>query len=294
MRTAALLRAKVMNGVGSSIAAAAIVLAGATAPPAANATPTSSGCNLGSGIQHVIYLQFDNTHLARDDRANVPSDLEQMPHLLELLPGNGTMMANDHTVLISHTAGGILSSLTGVYPDRHGKPCRTATCAIRTGTFSFPSSFGYWTDPSSAADRPTVPNMITPRRLQRAGSVGHVHPRRLRRRRHRLCEHRARKYRHWRERRRLQGVRHGFTAMRARRRGKRRGPATRRAIAQTDFVGFAVHCAQGSAPCASGHKRPFPGEPGGYMGFKGLFGAQEIDPVVRRATADRSPRQSHH
>ena len=28
---------------------------------------------------------------------------------------------NDHTVLISHTGGGTLSSLTGVYPDRHGQ-----------------------------------------------------------------------------------------------------------------------------------------------------------------------------
>src|SRR2546422_347209 len=31
-----------------------------------------------------------------------------------------------------------------------------------TGGFSFPSSFGYWTDPVSASNTPTVPNMITP------------------------------------------------------------------------------------------------------------------------------------
>ena len=42
-----------------------------------------------SPIKHVIYLQFDNTHLRRD-RAGVPSDLEQMPHLLNFLRGNGT------------------------------------------------------------------------------------------------------------------------------------------------------------------------------------------------------------
>ena len=80
------------------------------------------------------------------------SDLEQMPHLLDFLRNNGTLVTNDHTVLISHTAGGILSSLTGVYPDRHGQTVsnsyvRTST----TGTFSFPSSFGYWTDVVSAA-----------------------------------------------------------------------------------------------------------------------------------------------
>ena len=45
-----------------------------------------------------------------------------MPHLLNFIRGNGTLMTNDHTVLISHTATGILSSLTGVYPDRMGQP----------------------------------------------------------------------------------------------------------------------------------------------------------------------------
>ena len=44
-----------------------------------------------------------------------------MPHLLNFLKGNGTLLTNDHTILISHTAGGILSSLTGLYPDRHGQ-----------------------------------------------------------------------------------------------------------------------------------------------------------------------------
>ena len=37
-----------------------------------------------------------------------PSDLEQMPHLLNFLKDNGTLFTNDHTILISHTAGGIL------------------------------------------------------------------------------------------------------------------------------------------------------------------------------------------
>ena len=71
-------------------------------------------------IKHVIHIQFDNTHLRRDN-PNVQSDLEQMPHLLDFIKGNGTLLANDHTILISHTAGGILSTLTGVYPDRHGR-----------------------------------------------------------------------------------------------------------------------------------------------------------------------------
>src|SRR5262245_66054720 len=113
-------------------------------------------------ITHVIYIQFDNTHFRRDN-PNVPSDLEQMPHLLNFIRNNGTLLTNDHTILISHTAGGILSSLTGVYPDRHGQT--VSNSYVRTsdaGAFSFPSSFGYWTDVVSATGTPTVPNMITP------------------------------------------------------------------------------------------------------------------------------------
>ncbi len=32
-----------------------------------------------------------------------------MPHLLNFLTDNGTLFTNDHTILISHTAGGILA-----------------------------------------------------------------------------------------------------------------------------------------------------------------------------------------
>ena len=79
-------------------------------------------CHLGSAggaIQHVIYLQFDNVHLRRDV-PGVASDLEQMPHLLNFLTNNGTVLNKHYTILISHTAGGILSSLTGLNPDRMG------------------------------------------------------------------------------------------------------------------------------------------------------------------------------
>jgi hypothetical protein len=68
-------------------------------------------CALGSEkgkIQHVIYLIFDNVHFLRDN-PNVPSDLEQMPNLLNFIRGNGTLLTNNHTVLISHTGNGILT-----------------------------------------------------------------------------------------------------------------------------------------------------------------------------------------
>src|SRR4029077_13215985 len=127
--------------------------------------PRADGCRISSArgdVQHVIYIQFDNTHLRRDI-PNVPSDLEQMPNLLNFIRDNGTLLRNDHTILISHTAGGILSSLTGVYPDRHGQGVSNSYVRTSsTGAFSFPSSFGYWTDSVSATNTPTVPNMVTP------------------------------------------------------------------------------------------------------------------------------------
>src|ERR1700731_383776 len=98
-------------------------------------------------IKHVIYVQFDNTHFLRDN-PNVPSDLEQMPHLLNFIKDNGTLLANDHTALISHTATGILTSLTGVYPDRMGQPVSNSFRYFKTdGTTRTGVAFAYWTAP---------------------------------------------------------------------------------------------------------------------------------------------------
>src|SRR5437764_4971649 len=108
----------------------------------------AAGCQLGANgkIKHVIYLQFDNVHFQRDN-PNVPSDLEQMPDLLSFLRDNGTLDTNDHTVLISHTGGGILSSLTGLYPNRHGQAVSNSYGYFRPdGSVGFSSSFKYWTD----------------------------------------------------------------------------------------------------------------------------------------------------
>ena len=48
------------------------------------AAPLQASCHLqsaGNKIKRVVHLQFDNVHLRRDN-PNVPSDLEQMPHLV--------------------------------------------------------------------------------------------------------------------------------------------------------------------------------------------------------------------
>src|SRR6266480_3713207 len=147
----------------AAVTAGSIVQAGPGTAAAANG---ESGCKLhgnGTDLQHVIYLQFDNTHLFRD-RSNFASDLEQMPHLMNFLSDNGTLSDNEHTILISHTAGGILSSLTGLYPDRMGQGVSNSYGYFRpNGSVGFSSSFKYWTDltdggnPAKNTPAPWVP-----------------------------------------------------------------------------------------------------------------------------------------
>ena len=152
----------VLGAIVVALCAVAALVGGVTHRDSATAAPATN-CQLGnkSGqIKHVIYLQFDNTHFRRDN-PNVPSDLEQMPHLLNFLKGNGTLLTNDHTILISHTAGGILASLTGLYPDRNGMTVSNSYDYFQgNGVPSFTSSFKYWNNTVAGANDP-LPNMVT-------------------------------------------------------------------------------------------------------------------------------------
>src|SRR5258708_11709668 len=104
--------------------AAAVLVAAALAQPAL------AQCNLGNGIKHVVYIQFDNVHFRRDN-PNVPSDLEQMPNLLNFLEGNGAFLTNHWTPLISHTSVDIVTALTGVYGDKFGVPIGNSIALFR-------------------------------------------------------------------------------------------------------------------------------------------------------------------
>jgi hypothetical protein len=160
---------------------AAAIICGSGPVFATEAEGSSSSCRLGSAkgdreakgnregkedgetrgdIQHVVYIQFDNVHLRRDN-PNVPSDLEQMPHLYNFLKDNGTLLNKHYTVLISHTAGGITSSLTGLYPDRTGITVSNSYDYYipATGTATFTSAFQYWTAPV-AGGIDNLPNMV--------------------------------------------------------------------------------------------------------------------------------------
>ena len=144
------------------LVAVAVAAAAAVTASGGDRSAAATGCQLSANgqIKHLVYIQFDNTHFNRD-RPTVASDLEQMPHLLGFLTSNGTFFSNDHTILISHTAGGILASLTGLYPDRNGQTVSNSYDFYRNnGTPTFTSSFKYWTSPVDGADD-SAPNMIT-------------------------------------------------------------------------------------------------------------------------------------
>ena len=109
----------------------------------------------------------------------MPSDLEQMPHLLNFIEDKGTLLTNDHTILTSHTAGGILTYLTGMYPDRHGLSVTNSYRYFKAdGTTASSSAFKYWTDLVDDTGIPPadpLPNMETgtvasPRTRPRPGS----------------------------------------------------------------------------------------------------------------------------
>jgi predicted transcriptional regulator len=249
----------------------------------------ATGCQLASAgdhIKHVIYIQFDNTHFLRDN-PNAPSDLEQMPHLLNFIRGNGTLLTNDHTALISHTATGILTSLTGVYPDRMGQPVSnsfryfTPSGSTRTGV-----SFAYWTapliDPAGPPFPPSGQTDLTPEMINEHGKiapapwvpytragcdVGAISTANT------ILEN--------------TGIdvptvfgAGSAEAMQA----AADSPGTPATQTFADYIGLGIHCAQGSAVCSTAnHGRPdlLPDEPNGYSGYNGLFGAKYVDPVIK-------------
>ena len=126
------------------------------------AVSAQAQCQLNSPsgkIKHVVYVEFDNVHFTRDN-PNVPSDLEQMPNLLNFIKQNGTLDAGDHTVLISHTANDILTTETGLYSNHDGIFIANSFGLFGPGSglssIFFPSSFFYWTDKVSSITPATV------------------------------------------------------------------------------------------------------------------------------------------
>jgi hypothetical protein len=271
--------------LAGALSAAALIAAAVLGAQAAfgvgHEAKPQPGCKLGNGIKHVIYIQFDNTHLFRD-RVQFQSDLEQMPHLLSFLRNNGTLDDNDHTVLISHTSNGILSSLTGLYPDRHGVTVGNSYRYFKADkTTASTGAFNYWTDLVDTVNTPPfdpLPNMvngdsgspkITPAPwvpYTRAGcNVGGVGLANIE------LENTG------------TGPNGDITKVFGNPSPQATEASTNPQLALTDFVGFAVHCAKNAAPCkgnANARTDSLPDEPGGYAGFQGLFGAKYVDPAI--------------
>jgi hypothetical protein len=269
----------------------------------------SNACQLGKGIKHVIQITFDNVHFFRDN-PNVPSDLEMMPNLLNFFQNNGTFLSNNHTPLIAHTANDILTTLTGVYGDRHGMAA--GNNAYRTfnpdGTTDPAGAFAYWTDPvfdtanppttghdttpsmvysptpPATTNPPPQPNTITPAPwvpYTRAGcDAGYVGTANVE------LENTA------------VDIPKVFGPDSPEAQQLAADPDSFKDAETADYVGVAVHCAQGSAFCADAQGVKFgqtspsptaspdllPDEPGGYNGFQGLFGHRYVAPQLGAGT----------
>jgi hypothetical protein len=306
--------AALLAGVGIA-GASGPVRAAATSPAAkSDSSDGTNTCHLGNGVKHVVQLTFDNVHFFRDN-PNVPSDLELMPNLLNFFEGNGTFLSNNHTPLIAHTTNDILTTLTGLYGDRHGVGISNSYQAYNTdgpgGTFNTTdpaTAFAYWTDPifdtakTLNANHDTNPNMVyspvppataktpvapttnTPAPwvpFTRAGcDVGNVSTANVE----------------------LENASVDFPKVFG-----AGSPEVSQLNADkdsfkdqevADYVGVAVHCAQGSAVCANATAVKFgqttatpsaspdmlPDEPGGYTGFQALFGHRYVAPQLGAGT----------
>ena len=234
-------------------------------------------------MQHVINIVFDNVHFSRDN-PNVPSDLEQMPHLLNFLKAYGTVFSNSHTPLIAHTANDSLAIYTGLYGDRHGQPLTNSYKTYNPDGSTDPAtSFTYWTSPIiDTKTNPPAPNTVdsapsmayagggvTPAPwvpFTRAGcTVGNFSTANM------VLENAA------------VDVPTVFGPNSPEALQTASDPDNFKDVEVAQYVGEAVHCAKGATICADS-SRPvddlLPTEPGGYQGYQALFGAKYIAPAI--------------
>ena len=276
--------------------------------PPTPASPTS-GCQLGNGVKHVISIVFDNVHFSRDN-PNVPSDLEQMPHLLNFLKQYGTVFSNSHTPMIAHTADDSLTIYTGLYGDRHGQPVTNSYFTYNPNGSTDPAtSFTYWTSPvvdTAKTPNPahdTAPSMVYSAKVPatpgatsnitpapwvpftRAGcTVGDFSTANM------VLENAAGD---------LPTV---FGANSPEVAQFNADPDSFKDPEVADYIGVAIHCAKGDAICANAQGKRgndttvsptampdlLPTEPGGYNGYQGLFGAKYVAPQLGAGQANLS------
>jgi hypothetical protein len=273
-----------------------------TVTPAITASAAApASCQLSNGVSHVIEITFDNVHFNRDN-PNVPSDVEQLPALKNFIESNGTLLSNNHTPLIAHTADDTITNYTGLYGDRHGLGITNSYDVYNSsGGVTNESAFAYWTGtygldsypnmpysgavPASGAAPATPPAPWVP--FTRAGcDFGAVSTSNM------VLENTNPD---------LQNV---FGAG---------SPEVNQYNADTDrfkdqetndYVGLDVHCAQNDAFCATamavkfGQTAPsntaatdsLPNEPGGYQNFQAVYGSKYLSPQLVAAANSGSNR----
>ena len=256
--------------------------------------PLSAGCQLGNGIRHVIEITFDNVHFNRDN-PNVLSDLEQMPALQNFITNQGTLLSNNHTPLIAHTADDTLTNYTGLYGDRQGTGISNDYEVYNPkGTVSSESSFAYWTDTFGVDSYPNMPyspnvpangaNPATPPApwvpFTKAGcDVGGVSTSNME-----LENSNP-------DLQQVFGANSPEVAQYA------ADPNSFKDQETNDYMGLAVHCAQADAFCTTaqavkyGQANPsstaasdsLPSEPGGYNGYQAVFGHKYLQSQLAQA-----------
>jgi hypothetical protein len=284
--------------IGAAVVGASITAALGAASPAAAKNPSvtaSSSCQLANGVKHVIDIVFDNVHVNRDN-PNVLSDIEQMPALKNFITGGGTLLTNNHTPLIGHTANDLATNFTGLYGDRQGMGVANDYYAFNGsgGVTPEQSVFSYWTGggvgdgypqmdysatvPASDPTKATPPAPWVP--YTRAGcNVGAVSAVNLE------MENTN------------PDISNVFGASSPEEAQYNADSDSFKDQEVNDYIGLAVHCAKGAAFCANaqavkyGQTTPsntavpdvLPDEPGGYNGYDAVFGHKYLQPILAGA-----------
>ena len=231
----------------------------------------------------MIYLQFDNTHYTRDN-PNVPSDLQQMPNLLDFITGNGTLISHEHTPLIAHTADDIVTSETGLYGSDHGVPIANEYHYYKpNGVTDQAGSFAYWTDPIVDYDTGLASKPVADHTPTMIGANGKNTPAPWVSYTRGGCNFGTVASANTELENTLPDVPHVFGAHSPEAKEASNPTAAGQAKAVADFEGLAVHCARGSAVCATasgGVPDVLPAEPGGYQGYRALYGSKFVAPAI--------------
>jgi hypothetical protein len=272
-----------------AVAAGAVARGGASA---AAATP-SAECHLGNGIKHVIEITFDNTHYFRDN-PNVLSDLEQMPALKNFFESKGTMLTNNHTPLIAHTADDSLTNYSGLYGDRHGQGIGNSYETYVGGIPVSKSSFAYWT---GTYGLDTFPNMPYSGHVPAAGAPPSTPPAPWAPYTRAGCNFGAVSTANMVLENTNPDLQNFFGAGSPEVAQYNADPNSFKNNETADYLGLGVHCAKGETFCASAQAVKFnettpsntattdslPDEPGGYVGFQALFGHRYLTGPLSKA-----------